>query len=106
MTTQQECSQFPLVEMESTTCLPILFISSYDNTTGVFTVPPGGDGVYYFSTFLLAFYGKAASFRIRVNEDDMCAAWPYQNRHDTEYDSASCSAIVDVVAGEVFLIYL
>ena len=83
MTAQQECSQFPLVEMESTTSLPILFISSYDSTTGVFTVPlvemesttslpilfissydsttgvftvpPGGDGVYYFSTYLIYF---------------------------------------------------
>ena len=55
MTAQQGCSQFPLVEMESTTSLPILFISSYDSTTGVFTVPPGGDGVYYFSIYLIYF---------------------------------------------------
>ena len=54
-TAQQECLQFPLVEMESTTSLPILFISRYDSTTGVFTVPPGGDGVYYFSTYLIYF---------------------------------------------------
>ena len=47
MTALQECSQFPLVEMESPISQPILFISSYDSTTGVFTVPPGGDGVYY-----------------------------------------------------------
>ena len=32
-----------------------VFISSYDSTTGVFTVPPGGDGVYYFSTYLIYF---------------------------------------------------
>ena len=43
----------PLVEIESTTSLPMLFISSYDSTTGVFTVPLGGDRVYYFSTYLI-----------------------------------------------------
>ena len=49
MTAQQECSQCPYLEEIPPgvyTSLPILFISSYDSTTGVFTVPPGGDGVY------------------------------------------------------------
>ena len=55
ITAQQECSQCPLVEMESTTSLPILFIFSYDSRTGVFTVPPGGDVVYYLSTYLIYF---------------------------------------------------
>ena len=55
ITAHQDSSQCPLVEMESTISLPILFISSYDNTTGVFTVPAGGDGVYYFSTYLIYF---------------------------------------------------
>ena len=53
MTARQECSQCSLVEMESTTSVPILFISSYNSTTGVFRVPPGGDGVYYFSVYVL-----------------------------------------------------
>ena len=39
------------VEMNSITSLYIVY--RYDNTTGSFTVPPGGDGFYYFSVYCL-----------------------------------------------------
>ena len=51
MTTQQEHSQCPLVEMDSITSLFIVY--RYNSTTGTFTVPPGGDGFYYFSVYCL-----------------------------------------------------
>ena len=76
MTAQQECSHLPLVEMESTTSLPILFISSYDTTTGTFTVPPGGDGVYYFSVYLTVEPAEWARFDIRFNEDFIYSTYP------------------------------
>ena len=99
MTAQQGCSQFPLVEMESTTSLPILFISRYDSTTGVFTVPPGGDGIYYFSVYVLVQNGEAARFDITVNDDEVCTTYPDQNA-TTDLAPGSCSAVVDVVAGK------
>ena len=103
MTAQQEYLQCPLVEMESTTSLPILFIFSYDSTTGVFTVPPGGDGVYYFSTYLLVDDGEYAYIDIRLNDDVICSTLPDHN-HNAASDLApgSCSAVVDVMDGDVY----
>ena len=101
MTTQQECSQFPLVEMESTTPLSILFISSYDSTTGVFTVPTGGDGVYYFSTYLLVQPGKRGQFDMQLNDDVICMTYPDHSANgDFDFAPGSCSATVDSVAGK------
>ena len=54
----------------------LYFYSSYDNTTGMFTVPPGGDGVYYFSTYLLVIFGEWGRFNIKLNNDVMCTAQP------------------------------
>ena len=31
------------------------FTASYDTTNEIFTIPPGGDGVYYFSIYLIYF---------------------------------------------------
>ena len=107
MIAQQECSQFPLVEMESTTSLPILFISSYDSTTGVFTVPPGGDGVYYFSTYVMVDDDEYGVFSMKLNYDVICSTWP---DHDNiglnlSYATGSCSAIVNVVAGKLTVLF-
>ena len=85
--------------MESTTSLPILFISRYDSTTGVFTVPPGGDGVYYFSTYLLVEYSY---FDMRLNDDVICSTRPDQsNSSVSDVPSGSCSAAVNAVAGDI-----
>ena len=101
MTAQQECSQFPPVEMKSTTSLPILFISSYDSTTGVFTVPPGGDEVYYFSVYVLVNAGEWGRIDMTLNDDIICTALGDHNDNGA-VDNApgSCSAVVDLAAGK------
>ena len=48
----------------------------YDITTGVFTVPPGGDGLYYFSTFLTAESGESATFDMLLNGERICSLVP------------------------------
>ena len=101
MTAQWECL-VPLVEMESTSSLPILFISSYDSTTGVFTVPSGGDGVYYFSLYVLVDVGEWGRFDLILNDERICTILPDENHGGVDYPMGSCTAVIDVVAGDVF----
>ena len=90
--------------MESTTSLSILFISSYNSTTGVFTVPPSGDGVYYFSTYVLVQTGEAATFDMRLNDDVICTTLPdHSNNGASDYAPGSCSTVVDIVTGNMDL---
>ena len=90
-------------KVQLTNAIQIL-ICSYDSTTGVFTVPPGGDGVYYFSTYLLVNPGEAGLFDMKLNDDVICTTYPDQS-DTTDLAPGSCSAVVDVVAGEVFKIH-
>ena len=73
----------------------------YDSTTGVFTVPPGGDGVYYFSNYLLVDDGEHGLFDMRFNDDVICSTHPdHSNNGNGDYAPGSCSAVVDIVAGK------
>ena len=44
----------------------------YDDTTGVFTVPPGGDGWYYFFAHFRVFADEYALFNIQLNGNYLC----------------------------------
>ena len=81
-----------------------IFHCSYDNSTGVFTVPPGGDGLYYFSTYLLVDYGKYGAFNIAINDDVICTAFGDDSGSGAEYSYAGCSATAEAVEGTFFLI--
>ena len=59
--------------MDSVTSLFIVY--RYDSTTGTFTVSPGGDGYYYFSTFLNLMGDEAVTFDVRVNGKLICTAY-------------------------------
>ena len=64
-------------------------------------MPPGLDGVYYFSTYLLVQGGEYARFDIRLNDDIICTANPdHSNSGGSDRAPGSCSAVVDVVAGK------
>ena len=89
-----------IVEMDSITSLFIVY--RYDSTTGVFTVSPGGDGVYYFSVFVRVESGETGGFHIKVSDDVMCTTYPDHNSSgDLDYAPGSCSAVVDVIAGKM-----
>ena len=71
-------------------------------TMGIFTVPSGGDGVYYFSTYLMVDDGEVARFEMRLNNVDICTTLPDHNNNGAlDYAIGSCSAVVDVVAGHI-----
>ena len=63
----------------------------YDSSTGTFTVPPGGDGYYYFSVYCTVLPFEYAVLSIRINAETICEAF---GEADTLSDSvhASCSA--------------
>ena len=64
-------------------------------------MPSGGDGVYYFSAYLYVPNGEYGRFNMRLNDDVICTIRP-DHGDVTDYASGSCSAVVDVVAGNVF----
>ena len=77
----------------------ILIDSRYDSTTGTFTVPPGGDGFYYFSMYLLVDEGERADFDIEINGDIFCTTFGDQQNTPGDDGQVSCSAAAYVVAG-------
>ena len=63
----------------------------------MFTVPAGGGGLYYLSTFLLVSFAEDAQFSIKVN--DVVVASSYG--HGIDRVQATCSAVVDVTEGKI-----
>ena len=71
-----------------------LTASRYKSATGTFTVPPGGDGIYYYSVYLLVQDDEYSSFDIELNGDFLCTA--YNDQQDTVFEEgpATCSATI------------
>ena len=75
-------------------------MSRYSISTGTFTVPPGGDGFYYLTTYLLVEAAELGRFDIHFNGEMIC------NAHAQTYDTlneitSSCSAIVYGTEGKM-----
>ena len=83
-----------------------IFYCSYDNSTGIFIVPSGGDGLYYFSTYVLVDYGKYGAFNIAVNDDVICTAFGDDSGSGAEYSYAGCSAMAKVAEGDHLSLFL
>ena len=92
--------KYPWFQLRFAHCSVPDIIFSYDNTTGVFTVPPRGDGMYYFSTFLEVSAGETAVFKMMLNSEQICS--PVGDGDDGSLDNtntASCTAVIQVAAG-------
>ena len=83
--------------MDSTTSL--FFVYRYDSTTGTFTVPPGGDGLYYFSVYLVTSAGKWSYLDLQLNGEVLCTV--FADHQETTFDEgqSACSATAHVVEG-------
>ena len=57
-------------------------------------MPPGGDGFYYFSTYLLVESGEMGRFDIEFNGEIVCTAYAEQRDMPSDDIGTSCSAIV------------
>ena len=73
----------------------------YDNTTGVFTVPPGGDGTYFFNAYFFVPASEYARLNMVVNDEVVCTA-DGDHTNLADFATASCSAVVDAVEGISF----
>ena len=65
--------------------------NAYNVTTGLFTVPPGGGGLYYFYVHFVYASSEFARFNIYVNGQNRCATTE-SNLNSGDYASSSCSA--------------
>ena len=64
--------------------------NGYDVTTGVFTVPPGGEGLYYFYAHFYYQSSEFARFNIRENGQIRCTTTE-SNVNSGDYGSSSCA---------------
>ena len=71
---------------------------SYESTTGTFTVPPGGDGFYYFSAYFVVRASEFARFDIQINGAVICTAFTDQT-DPNDNGQAACSAATYATEG-------
>ena len=79
----------------------VICICRYDSESGIFTVPSGRDGFYYFSVYLSIWGREYGFFDIKMNGQNVCTTgtdeadrpfrlWPGQ---------AACSGTIYATAG-------
>ena len=75
-------------------------VCRYDSSTGTFTVPPGGDGFYYFSVYFGLFWDHYAYFEIEINGEVICTAEGDESESTfTDRGHTSCSGATFAVEG-------
>ena len=100
MTTLLKHLQFHMVETDSTTSLFTVY--RYHSSTGTFTVPPGGDGFYYFSVYLLAHGAESAIFNVELNGELLCTNYSdLTESPSSDEQSTSCSGITYAAEGKL-----
>ena len=62
-------------------------------------MPPGGDGFYYFATYLVVDDGESGRFDIQINEETICTAFADQSDTVNNDENTSCHGVAYVVEG-------
>ena len=90
---------FSLCVFQQDSACVIYTFHRYNSATGAFTVPPGGDGLYYFSTYLLTYFGEYGLFTIRVNGANLCTAFGDNSYNGDDVQQATCSGLAQLSEG-------
>ena len=64
-------------------------------------MPPGGDGFYYFSTYLLGDDDQYGFFNIEINGDILCTVVIEQEVTDGDALQSACSTATYAVEGRI-----
>ena len=62
-------------------------------------MPPGGDGFYYFSIFLMVLDLEFAYFDMQINGETICTAYASQTDTPINDENTSCMAVSYVAQG-------
>ena len=78
----------------------MMILNRYDKTTGKFTVPQGGAGLYFFYVHLLADSGEEVALAIRQNGDAKCYAYGgVRGSNLRSHPTGTCGAVLSLVEG-------
>ena len=79
--------------------------SGYNSKTGVFTVPSGGGGLYYFYAHFTYDRGQYAIIGIRKNGGILCNAFEDDDIHSRDEDASSCGAVSMLQEGDTIIFF-
>ena len=66
-------------------------------------MPPGGEGFYYFSTYMRTLGGEFANFDIEINGELICSVTAdIQGSSSTDREITSCSGVTYATEGFLF----
>ena len=66
-------------------------------------MPPGGDGMYYFSTFNVVDAGEYAVLNVEVNGDILCQTQHDSNDSPNERGTGTCAVTQNLQEGETLI---
>ncbi len=75
-------------------------ICRYNTLTGIFTVPTGGAGLYYFSSYFLVDVGEYATFSMFNGNQELCRAHENKKNSGADYAQAGCSGMAELPDGK------